>query len=653
MPEPTPQENLKLAEKIQIELTQCREDERKTLEQIFQIFTVAAAILALVYASSTALNSDETTSGHISLVITAAMMCAGFFYVFRLGMLSMFRHHYMKELEQMLTELQPPEAESPDPQQKTFFNWVSISAPFISLNFKRKRTFAGYLFVFFTFAAIISLIVLASAFIYAQLSPFISSTNSLIIIIGFACLLIIIFIASTQRSEVVYQFAKEQARLFLERNKNNNTAKEEAPPKPSFRAKDILYFIYPRPGDIQKSLFIAMGFLLALFLYMTQSPLPFSPRDAFAHLAVIWFVLDFCVYQARYQWNDLRGAIEDMNHPRANDRGRLPAKSLGLPRAVILSTLTAAGKLILAIAVSLASDMAVPLLVASGLVFFLAFFYEWARKAEKPAVTLALVSVGYPLRVFAALCATWQALCYANGTGIPIPLTIPLLVLLGTLSFGETFVSLTWVLEGVHLMRKRMPIKKAHIKAVWEQLPLAYRKAEFPLREKGALRTLWNWTFVPAISLLLAAALAAIGLSWHGILYACLIFGLTLACCYIGRSRILLLLPIGLTAAAESILCLISPPVSTPALAILIILITSLYMLVYIFFRHINYESLTTSPLIALTAGLQSVANLLKPPLRALYKTVLGDATWDAFDQEKKTAKEEKKAKKASKSPKI
>ena len=61
------------------------------------------------------------------------------------------------------------------------------------------------------------------------------------------------------------------------------------------------------------------------------------PLEYILDLLITLFIVDGLVYQARYLWNDIRGASEDQKHPSSKKRRRLPVDSLGFERAVYIA----------------------------------------------------------------------------------------------------------------------------------------------------------------------------------------------------------------------------------------------------------------------------------------------------------------------------
>src|SRR3954449_11311068 len=89
--------------------------------------------------------------------------------------------------------------------------------------------------------------------------------------------------------------------------------------RPAPRAERTIagYLLLPRPKDLGKAVVFPLGFLLGVavssHLDMREVALAF----------LTWGVLEFLVYQARYQWNDVRGFAADQRHPDRVNRRRL------------------------------------------------------------------------------------------------------------------------------------------------------------------------------------------------------------------------------------------------------------------------------------------------------------------------------------------
>ena len=119
---------------------------------------------------------------------------------------------------------------------------------------------------------------------------------------------------------------------------------------------------------------------------------------------LIWFIFEFLIYQARYQFNDIRGAIYDRKHPDRARRGRLPpGKDAEQDRAYVLASRCIAGaRLLLALVVGFTFHIFLIVALLLLIVVFLGFGYEWVKiRRDRPSASAGLwliVGVGYVTR---------------------------------------------------------------------------------------------------------------------------------------------------------------------------------------------------------------------------------------------------------------
>jgi hypothetical protein len=215
------------------------------------------------------------------------------------------------------------------------------------------------------------------------------------------------------------------------------------------------YLLMPRPGDLVKAGIFPLTFLLGVL-----ADGGVSGRELL-RAVVIWFALELLIYQARYQWNDIRGFEADQRHPSRAARGRLPgppARGREHKRAsavVALARLTMVA--ILAVALS-SLDLAVPLLVLAVAVFAVAALYEALRVHATghsdripPPVTggilaiWAVIGAGYAIRSLAGFAA---AVDLFDSPGLPLA------ALVAAWAFGIAFVTGRWALEALAFARR-------------------------------------------------------------------------------------------------------------------------------------------------------------------------------------------------------
>ena len=192
----------------------------------------------------------------------------------------------------------------------------------------------------------------------------------------------------------------------------------QVPPMPSLRARDQTgpgarptpprrgrslagYLVVPRPGDAVKALLMPLTFGLGVLANGG------ADGRTLVRALLVLIVLEYLVYPARYQWNDIRGFAADQRHPGA-DRGRLPGPLSMARQRVTASSAVAALRLAAAGGIALLPGLdlgGLVLAVIAG-VFGVAAFYETVRTAATgryegdgtppvtPAVALLWITVG-------------------------------------------------------------------------------------------------------------------------------------------------------------------------------------------------------------------------------------------------------------------
>lgn len=210
------------------------------------------------------------------------------------------------------------------------------------------------------------------------------------------------------------------------------------------------YLLWPRPEDWVKWL-VAPG----VYLVAAASSGSFNRVTDFT---IVWLILEFLLYQARYQWNDLRGMAEDRQHVERRARARLPegVNQAEAWRNVAASAAVAGLRIGAALAAGWLFGMPWSVLLLAVLVFGVAAVYEWLRLVgfdrlgsdavallERPRTPLSVimmwlvVGLGYAVRAGVGLALAGVSL--AGWTGLA--------GLLCFAAFGVMFVLLTWALE--------------------------------------------------------------------------------------------------------------------------------------------------------------------------------------------------------------
>ena len=384
--------------------------------------------------------------------LTILVVSATVSYIANLGLLSTFRHHYMVDLEHRLSS---NFLEATEP----ILHWETISKPVITMNPKHTGTGIFSLFSINAHIALGSIMILALFFVIMQMViilntfPQLSTITWCGLILYVLILLIcaITLVVSMYKSKDLYQQALKKTKYPLS--------------NPLYPKRSIIfYYLYPRIKDIQKILFIVIGYVTGYTLSALDGTATLSLWKNIPDLLVTLFILDTLVYQARYLWNDIRGAYEDYRHPSAKTRMRLPTDTLSFRPAVYIALIVMGLRLIAAFfCISLLNpSKQLPLTTSCILILALGGAYEAARTNNKPKWTIFLVCLGYPLRWGAGLWSAYPNLIYLTWQKPTLFWSI-LLLLISIGAFGGAFVSMTWVLEAVHIYQKKKEINKPHL----------------------------------------------------------------------------------------------------------------------------------------------------------------------------------------------
>ncbi len=214
------------------------------------------------------------------------------------------------------------------------------------------------------------------------------------------------------------------------------------------------YLLLPRPGDLVKAWIFP-----AAFAFGALGAGATSGRDVL-RAALIWFALELLIYQARYQWNDIRGFSADQRHPDRAARGRLPGPPSRGGEHIRASALVATARLAVVAALALALpglDLGAPLLALVIAVLGVAALYELLRSRSTgrggrvpapidPGILAiwAIVGAGYAIRGVSGLAAAVDLFAepWLLATAV-----------LAFWSFGIAFVTSRWALEALAFAR--------------------------------------------------------------------------------------------------------------------------------------------------------------------------------------------------------
>lgn len=333
-------------------------------------------------------------------------------------------------------------------------------------------------------------------------------------------------------------------------------------------------------------------------------------------------MFDFLGYQARYQWNDIRGYNEDKNNPEEKKRGRLPHIAGKEKLSPKLSFAVAAYRLLFAVVICWCNPLNVgfQLFICLLAIFVIAAVYEYARSKSGTLtiLMLVLVSLGYPLRIFVGL---WVA-CPNLFSMLSDSSNVLIFVLLTVASilFGMVFVGLTWALEGAdhHIKRGAKPYHKHHVDELALKLPGVFDEL-YPLKNIRPVFAIWNIAMCLS-TLLMCAVLVFLAPEMGLGVLACSLFIGWFLCMWIISDPTpgAIYMVVGIMLIVGSMFCLffyfpqsgLSSRDST--LWCFVAIGLAVYLLIYTGFRNTNYEEMNSS------------LDNVKKAVASLYKALIG-----------------------------
>jgi hypothetical protein len=212
------------------------------------------------------------------------------------------------------------------------------------------------------------------------------------------------------------------------------------------------YLLLPRPGDLAKAVIVPVSFALG------SAAVGGTTASRLFHGLVVWLVLELLVYQARYQWNDIRGFAADHRHPDRSQRGRLPGPSDHAARHITISALVAAARLAGAAVIALlVRDIAGVVAAMTVAVFAVAALYETLRSRATGRTCQMPVPVSAALRGLWLVVGAGYAVRGMTGLSLAVNLHHRLgaaaAATIAMWALGVVFVTCRWALEALCLAR--------------------------------------------------------------------------------------------------------------------------------------------------------------------------------------------------------
>jgi hypothetical protein len=428
---------------LMLDYEQAREEERHYTAQ--QTTLIAITLTAVTLAAAIGFNSG---SGEIKVpadwhdpvfFVTPLLAVVPLLFLIQIGTTAIWRSYYIRALEREIRALLHRTEVTAYPKLPA----LSYGEMYIVESAGRGRGSPGVIKVLVSIAyPVIVLVVGGLAVAMATQVDNVSLRLLMFLVYGAGAIALIGHVARVHlRGRAVFN---QQVAVLVDRLERDLLPGE----RDDERSRHPLsYFILPRPDELAtKSIFLVLG----VFLALTQLPtISWAVLDDWGNILVLWVAVEFLIYQARYQWNDIVGMAEDQKSTTAASRGRLPVFPGSRPLSWVVILVRFYLVVVLAALPLANGSWGIHLTPAVwiGLVAIVvtAILYElvrwWGRARRRASwfhlvVLCTVVGLGYAVRVAIGFVAT--------GGAVGPPLAFGAAV---AWALGVYFVTLNWVIE--------------------------------------------------------------------------------------------------------------------------------------------------------------------------------------------------------------
>ena len=396
-----------------------RDDERSTIAFLGVAISVGTALLGGLVAfagQSCTLSTNHSNCTSTPTVFLAAGPAVPFIvfgFVMLQGIISVVRSYYIRMMEYEI-QTRVPIAFQKFPQLGPA-SYIGLTTEILSLRRGRRP-----------YRLMASMILLIVGCTFAGI------TIEIAIHVSMALRIIMISFYGAGSVLVVYEcyvLMIRGRRIFYEAAGDYRLHKQElftpATARPPDQRNIISYLLIPRFETLPKS-------LIPIIMFCAAASVTHSWH--WARFLLLWIVLEYLIYTARYQWNDLRDFETDQRHPSQAARRRLPAGYDAADTAyhLVLTSVIIMLRIAIAFFIGYVTRTTIQIGLIAGAVFGVAVFYEllrarvsggeWAGQqySKIPAVFVWLaVGPGYAIRgavgLLAAHCS-WDDSAFYLGS---------------------------------------------------------------------------------------------------------------------------------------------------------------------------------------------------------------------------------------------
>ena len=418
---------------------QCRDDERTWVIALASLIAVAFTLVGLLAAAVTQTCRFSTSRACTNVpdyVVGAAPLLpiALIAFLQSLGIIATIRNYYMRALEEEIRRYagDPLKAISP----VTGASYIDITTEFVSM---RRGNWAYR--VLMNLIVVIVLITFGgfACYIAVHMDP---RTQATMTVIYLPIVLLLAYENYLGGIGGRSMFSTVAQRYLAHRYSDGYALHDlvtDAPGDSRAERPLLSYLLMPRVAEWVKWAIAPGAFIVTAW---TTGDLRNWHR-----FILVWIILEFLIYEARYQWNDIRGVGEDPKHALSTARMRLPVQH-NAQRNIIASCITGVARLVIALWIAEAVHLLTAVALLIVLVFGTAIIYETLRTTPESMDPLPRPTA----RSYAIWITVGIGYAIRSGTGIwlggyPVLSLTAISGMAYFYAFGITLVLLVWTLE--------------------------------------------------------------------------------------------------------------------------------------------------------------------------------------------------------------
>jgi hypothetical protein len=451
-----------------------RDDERSTIAFLGVAISVGTALLGGLVAFAgqsctlSTSHSNCTSTPTVFLAAAPAVPFIVFGFVMLQGIISVVRSYYIRMMEFEIQTRVPIHFKK-FPQLGPA-SYIGLTTEILSLR-RGRRPYR----------------LMASLILFIVGCTFAGITIEIAIHVSMATRIMMICFYGAGSALVVYEcyvLMIRGRRIFYEAAGDYRLHKQQlftpVAARPLGQRNILSYLLIPRFETLPKS-------VIPIIMFCAAASVTHSWH--WGRFLLLWIVLEYLIYTARYQWNDLRDFETDQRHPSQAARRRLPAGYDAADTAyhLVLTSVIIVLRIAIAVFIGYITHTTIQIGLIIGAVFGVAIFYELLRarvsgdekigqRSSKIHAVLVWLAVGpgYAIRgavgLLAAHCS-WDSSAFYLGLAALTSIGIMVALLSWLLDVSSYFLVKS---DGGWQLKDNHSLKKQHLILLLRYAPVSF-----------------------------------------------------------------------------------------------------------------------------------------------------------------------------------